>query len=149
MARFSPKLTAILITRGVARAVLPLYVMWSIWDWATVGVWHAVIFGVLTVNYVWVYAVSWVAPQLMFGPWRVRPWQTFVLLGNIIVLPIFYYRAHGRHEWFFYFWAAALIAALYVSTALQTYLQRSLPMARIFAARKIARAASSAANTSA
>lgn len=136
MARFSRKLTAILLTRGAARAVLPLYVLWSIWDWATVNAWLAVLFGLLTVNYLWVYALSWVAPALMNGPWRVRPWQTFVLLGNIVVLPIFYHRAHGRVEWFFFFWAAALIAALYVSTALQAYLQRSLPLASVFAARK-------------
>ena len=136
MARFSPKLMTILLTRGVARAVLPLYVLWSIWDWAAIHVGYAAVFGLLTVNYLWVYVLSWVAPGLMNGPWRVRPWQTFVLLGNIIVLPVVYFRAFGRVEWFFLFWSAALIAALVVSTALQAYLIRKSPLSGAFALRK-------------
>lgn len=138
MARFSSKLTAILLIRGTLRAVLPLYVIWSIVAWALLVPWVAVVFAALTWNYVFVYLMSWFAPPFMAGWWRVRPIQTFVLLGNIIALPIVHYQMRGKLPWPFLGWSLLLIIALYVSTILQIYLQKTLPMGTVFAAKKMA-----------
>jgi hypothetical protein len=138
MARFSPKLTTILLTRGTLRAVLPLYVIWSVWEWALLQPWVAVGFAALTWNYVFVYLMSWFAPPFMNGWWRVRPVQTFVLLGNIVALPIVHYQMRGTLPWWFLGWSLLLIVALYVSTVLQIYLQKALPMGSVFTARKMA-----------
>lgn len=143
MARFSPKLTAILLTRGTLRAVLPIYVIWSTVSWALVVPWVAVVFAALTWNYVFVYLMSWFAPPFMNGWWRVRPIQTFILLGNIIALPIVRYQRLGSLPWLFMAWSVVLIVALYVSTVLQMYLQRVLPMGSVFAAKKAAAARAS------
>ena len=146
MARFSPQLTRLLVIRGIARALAPVAVLWGIYDWylfARLAVpprfpWHALVFALLTANYVLVYILTWVAPAALNGPWRIRPWQTFVLLINAFLLPIQFYRHFGTLPWGFIIITLLFLIGLYVATAIYFYLQNRLPMAGVFAVRKAA-----------
>lgn len=152
MSRFSSHLTRLLIIRGVARALAPIAVLWGIYDWYffdCLGApsippprfpWHALIFALLAGNYVIVYVLSWVAPALLNGPWRIRPWQTFVLLINAFLLPIQFKRYFGHLPWGFIAVTLLFFIGLYVGTAIYFYLQDHLPMGHAFAARKAAQA---------
>jgi len=130
--RFSPKLMWLLVTRGVCRAVLPLAVLWGIADWYRVRPIYGLIFAALTLNYVLVYILVWVAPHLLNGPWRVRPWQTFILLANAIILPITFRRELGTWPWGFMCSQLMMIAALVVATKILFYLQSRVPAALSF-----------------
>ena len=116
-----------LIIKGICRAGPPVYVLWSILDWYRVDWRYAAVFAALTLNYLIVFALTWTAPALMNGPWRVRPWQTFVLAANAIALPIVFYRAHGHLPWIFFVALVFLIATLYVGTAIYLHLNSKLP----------------------
>jgi hypothetical protein len=133
MARQSSKLKTMMLTRGVARFITPVAILWGIYDWTYVSWAGALAYGLLTINYVIVYSLSWVAPPLMNGPWRIRPWQTFVLLLNIIALPILYYRSQGAVPWGFLVISGLFLVGLYVGTAIFLYLNRRLPMHSAFA----------------
>jgi len=134
---FSPQLARLLFIRGLCRAVPPLAVLWAMYDWYLIRPSYAAAFGVLTLNYVLVYILVWVAPRLLNGPWRIRPWQTFVLLINAILLPIIFYRTfNGALCWGFIAITVVMIISLYVSTAIFFHLQDRLPMASVFTARR-------------
>ena len=92
------------------------------------------IFLLLAGNYVLVWLLSWVARSLLNGPWRVRPWQTLVLMLNFVSLPIVYYRVHGEMVWGFLGINVLLFAGLFASTAILVYFGDRLPMNQIFAA---------------
>ena len=83
-----------------------------------------------------VYVLSWVAPAVMNGPWRIRPWQTFVLLLNAVVLPVVFDRRFGRLPWGFILVTGLFLVGLYAATAIHFHLSSRLPMASIFAARR-------------
>jgi hypothetical protein len=113
-----------------------LAVLWGVYDWFRIHPLYAVVFGLLTGNYLLLYAFSWVAPHLLGGPWRVRPWQTFVLLGNAILLPFAFHRTCGSWPWLFIAVQVLMVAALYVSTAILFYFNDRLPMSTIFQTRR-------------
>ena len=136
MSKFSPELTRLLVIRGVARAIPPIFVLWSLYDWYAVRPLYALIFALLTANYLLVYALSWVAPYLLNGPWRIRPWQTFVLLASIIALPIACKSRLGAIPWGYLGMSVLLVASLYVATVILFYLNDRLPMGQIFMARR-------------
>jgi hypothetical protein len=138
LSKFSPQLTRLLLIRGVARALAPVAVIWGIYDWYLVRPLYALIFGLLTFNYVLVYILTWVAPQLLNGPWRIRAWQTFVLLINAVVLPIAFYRTFGRVPWGFILITLLFFMGLFAATWIHFYMQDKLPMAGAFGARKAA-----------
>jgi len=133
---FSPQLARLLVIRGICRAVLPLAVLWGLYDWYWIRPAWAAIFLLLTGNYLLMYAFSWVAPHLLGGPWRVRPWQTFVLLGNAILLPFAFHRICGTWPWLFIAVQVLMVAALYVSTVILFYFNDRLPMSTIFQTRR-------------
>jgi hypothetical protein len=132
----SPRLARLLFIRGVSRAVPPVAVLWALYDWYLVNPLYAALFGLLTLNYVLVYVLVWVAPHRLNGPWRVRAWQTFVLLINALLLPIVFHRTFGVWPWGFIMITIAMVVALYVATAILFHLQDRLPMAGLFAARR-------------
>jgi len=134
--RFSPELTRLLLIRGVARALAPIAVLWGIYDWWTLQPRYGVIYAALTLNYVLVYILSWVAPALLNGSWRIRPWQTFVLLINFVALPITFYRLRGVVPWYFLAVNFLFLIGLYVATFIMYYLNNRLPMSNIFMARR-------------
>jgi len=133
---FSPRLARLLFIRGVSRAIPPVVVLWAICDWYLVNPFYAALFGLLTFNYVLVYIFVWVAPHWLNGPWRIRAWQTFVLLINALLLPIVFYRTFEAWPWGFIAMTVAMVVALYVSTAIFFHLQNRLPMAGLFTARR-------------
>ena len=133
---FSPRLARLLFIRGLSRAVPPIAVLWALYDWYLIEPWYAALFGLLTLNYVLVYIFVWVAPHLLNGPWRVRAWQTFVLLINALLLPITFYRTFGAWPWGFIAITVMMVVALYVSTAIFFHLQSRLPMGSLFTARR-------------
>lgn len=132
----SAKLQNLLFIRGLARQIVPLAVLWSAVDWYLVKPVCGVIFLLLTGNYVLVWLLSWVARSLLNGPWRVRPWQTLVLMLNFVSLPIVYYRVHGEMVWGFLGINVLLFAGLFASTAILVYFGDRLPMNQIFAAER-------------
>lgn len=136
MRRLSPALTWLLFIKGVCRAGPPLFVLWSIVEWARVDWRYALGFGVLTFNYVLVYLLTWTAPGLMQGPWRVRPWQTLMLLANAIAFPIVFRRVHGHLPWVFIAAAVMCLATLYIGTAIYIHINQKLPMGSLFASRR-------------
>jgi hypothetical protein len=77
-----------------------------------------------------------VAPALLNGPWRIRPWQTFVLLINFVALPITFYRLRGVVPWYFLAVNFLFLIGLYVATFIMYYLNNRLPMSNIFMARR-------------
>jgi hypothetical protein len=144
MAQFSPQLTRLLLIRGAVRAITPIFILWGILDWYAFDrgaepprfPYRALIFALLTGNYILVYILTWTAPNLLNGPWRVRPWQTFVLLINVFLLPIQYY--YYFHVVLYGYIAISVLffVGLYVATAILFHLKDKLPMAGIFAMRK-------------
>ena len=138
MRRRSRKLSNLLFVRGLARQVVPVAIVWSAWDWYLVKPLAAAVFLLLTGNYLIVWVLSWVARPLLNGPWRVRPWQTLILLVNIVALPIVYHHLHGRMVWGFLAINVLLLISLYVSTAILLYLGDHLPMNQAFATRRSA-----------
>jgi hypothetical protein len=148
MARLSPHLTRLLVVRGIVRALAPLAVLWGICDWLYFDLaaspprlpWHALVFTLLAGSYIVVYVLSWVAPNLQNGPWRMRPWHTFVLLINLFWLPIQFYRYSLGLPWGFIIINILFFIGLYVATAIMFYFQDHLPMGGLFAARKAAAA---------
>jgi hypothetical protein len=141
---FSPQLTRLLLIRGIVRAITPIFILWGILDWYAYDriaepprfPLHALIFTLLTGNYILVYILTWTAPTLINGPWRVRPWQTFILLFNIFFLPIQWYRHCHGVLWGYIAISVLFIAGLYIATAILFHLQDKLPMAGVFAHRK-------------
>ncbi len=136
MGRLSPQLARLLLIRGVARALTPVAVLWGVCDWWLVRPLYAVIFAALTLNYVLVYILGWVAPAALNGPWRIRPWQTFVLLINAFVLPIVFKKTFGVLPWGFIIITVLFFIGLYAGTAILFYMQDRLPMGGIFHARR-------------
>lgn len=136
MSRLSPELSRLLVIRGLARALAPIAVLWGIYDWWTIHPLYALIFALLAGNYILVYILSWVAPGALNGPWRIRPWQTFVLLINAVLLPIVFKRTHGELPWGFIAITVLFVIGLYVGTYILLYLNERLPMAGIFMARR-------------
>ena len=124
----SQKLGTLLFVRGLARQVMPVAIVWSAIDWWLVRPIYAVVFLVLTFNYLIVWALNWIAPAHLSGPWRVRPWQTLILLANMISLPVVYYRVHGQIVWGFIAVNVLLIISLYVGTAIMLYFNEKMPM---------------------
>ncbi len=133
---FSPQLARLLFIRGVCRAVLPIAVLWGIYDWYWIRPLYAIVFALLTGNYVLMYVFSWVAPHLLRGPWTIRPIQTWMLLVNAVLLPIVFYRTRGRWPWGFIAMQILMVAALYVATAIMFYLNKRLPMSNLFQTRR-------------
>jgi hypothetical protein len=127
MRHFEPGLMRLLIIKGACRAGPPIYILWSIFEWSRVDWRWAVGFGALTLNYVLVYLLTWTAPALMNGPWRVRPWQTLVLLANAFVLPVAFRRVYGHLPWIFIAATVLCFASLYVGTAIYLRLHDKLP----------------------
>ena len=136
MARFTPELTRLLLIRGIARAITPIAILWGIFDWWLIDWMYGLIFGLVTLNYVLIYVLSWLAPAAMNGPWRIRPWQTFVLIINAFALPIVFRSAFGRLPWGFIVITVLFFIGLYTATAVHFHLQQRLPMAGIFAGRR-------------
>jgi hypothetical protein len=134
----SVKLSWLLIIRGIARLITPIYVLWGIVDWYDVHPVAAVVFGALTFNYVIVYVLQWVARSLVNGPWRIQPWQSFVLLINVIALPVTYRIRLGHVPWAFVAVGILFVIGLYVGTVIYFYIQQRAPMADIFARRRSA-----------
>ncbi len=133
---FSPQLARLLLIRGICRAVLPIAVLWGIYDWWWIRPLYAIIFALLTGNYLLMYVFSWVAPHLLGGPCAIRPIQTWILLVNAVVLPIAFYRTWGRWPWFFIAVQVLMVAALYVATAIMFYFNKRLPMSTVFQVRR-------------
>ena len=133
---YSAPLKRMLIVRGVCRIMPPLAVAWGVYDWFWIRPLYSLVYAALTANYLLVYALSWTAPHLLNGPWRIRPWQTFVLLINAVVLPVAFHRCHDRWPWYFIAVQVLLVAALYVSTAILFYFNERLPMSNIFQSRR-------------
>lgn len=136
MRRLSSKLTWLLFIKGVCRAGPPLFVLWSIFEWARVDWRYALGFGTLTINYVLVYVLTWTAPALMQGPWRVRPWQTLLLAANAIVFPLVFRADRGHLPWAFIAAALLCLASLYVGTAIYLHINQKLPMSTVFASQR-------------
>jgi hypothetical protein len=136
MAKRSSRLTGLLTIRWLARALAPVVVIWAIVDWWRIDWKLGVGFGLLTGNYVLVYILGSIAPPLMVGPWRIRPWQTFILLLNTIALPIAHYSALGSVPWGFVIISVLFLVGLYASTMILFYINEKLPMAGLFAARR-------------
>ena len=133
MARqLSPKLYRLLIIRGLARAAGPLVVIWGIYDWATIDWKYALIFGALTFNFALAFAFAFVAPALLGGILRVRPWQTFIFIGNAFLLPMVYRNHYGHLPWGFIAVMVLFFVAMYVSTVIYLYLQNLMPNAGLF-----------------
>jgi len=130
----SQKLANLLFVRGLARQVVPVALLWSAWDWHLIGPIHAAVFLLLTGNYLIVWALGWVAKSLLNGPWRVRPWQTLILVLNFVSLPIVFYLKHRQILWGFLGINALMFVGLYVSTAILLYFDRHLPLGNLFAA---------------
>jgi hypothetical protein len=133
MVQRSRKLDSLLFIRGLARQVVPVAIVWSAWDWYRVSPYWAVVFLVLTGNYLLVWVFSWVAPSLLNGPWRIRPWQTLILIANFVALPIMFYRLYGEIVWGFLAINLLLFISLIVSTAILVYLGDKLPANQAFA----------------
>jgi len=136
MSRLTPELKQMLLIRGISRALLPLSVLWGILDWCFVDWRYALGFAVLTGNFPIVYALTWIAPPYTTGLVRIRPWQTFVLIINAVVLPTLFYRACGRLPYGFIGITILAFAGLFVSTLIQLQFNERLPMAGIFAQRR-------------
>lgn len=136
MSKLSLELSRLLVIRGVARALAPLAVLWGIADWLLIDWRYGLIYAALTINYVIVYILSWVASGLMQGPWRVRAFQTFILIINFFLLPIVFRRTFGRLPWGFIAINVLFFIGLYAAAAILMYLQEKLPMRSIFMARK-------------
>ncbi|MHC4444610.1 MAG: hypothetical protein ACYTF1_24200 [Planctomycetota bacterium] len=136
MSKLSPKLTWLLIIRGIARAITPIAILWGLYDWWLIDPWYATTFAILTLNYVLVYILSWVAPALLNGPWRIRPWQTFVLIFNAFLLPIIFKKTFGSLPWGFITITALFFIGLFVATTIMFHLNEKLPMANIFIAKR-------------
>lgn len=132
----SARLHNLLFVRGLCRQIVPVAVAWSAADWYLVRPVYGLVFLLLTANYLLVWVFSWVARSLLNGPWRVRPWQTFILIVNFIALPIVYYRAHGEIVWGFLTINTLLFAGLFISTAILVYFGERLPMNQVFAAER-------------
>ncbi len=133
---FSFELYRLLLIRGIARALAPIAVLTSIVHWWLISWVHGLVFAALTINYVLVYALMWISPPLTNGPWRVRAWQTFVLLINVFALPIVWYRHRGTVPWIFIAVNILFFVGLFAATKIMFYFQERLPMGQIFAARK-------------
>lgn len=136
MAKFSPQLTKMLLIRGIARALGPIAILWGIFDWWLINPLYSLIFSLLTLNYVLIYILSWVAPAAMNGPWRIRSWQTFVLIINAFALPIVFRNTFGQMPWGFITITLLFFVGLYASTVIYFQLNERLPMSSIFAARR-------------
>jgi hypothetical protein len=133
MVQRSRKLANLLFIRGLARQVVPVAIVWSAWDWYRVSPYYAAVFLMLTGNYLLVWVFSWVARSLLNGPWRVRPWQTLILIANFVALPIVFYLAHKEIVWGFLAINLLLFISLIVSTAVLFYLGDKLPAGQAFA----------------
>jgi len=136
VAKFSPQLTKMLLIRGIARALGPIAILWGIFDWWLINPLYSLIFSLLTLNYVLIYILSWVAPAAMNGPWRIRSWQTFVLIINAFALPIVFRNTFGQMPWGFITITLLFFVGLYASTVIYFQLNERLPMSSIFAARR-------------
>ncbi len=136
MPRFSSKLLWLLIIKGACRSGPPIYILWSIVEWLWVDWRYAVGFAALTLNYVIVYILTWTAPALMNGPWRVRPWQTLVLVVNAFLLPIMFRRAYGHLPWLFIAAAILCAASLFIGSAIYLYLHEKSPAGALLAQRQ-------------
>lgn len=140
MAKLGFKLTWLLIIRALARPTASIAVIWGIVDWYFVHPAAAVVFGLLTFNFVVVHIFGWVAPSQINGPLRIRPFQTFVMLGNVIILPIVFHRTYGYVPWGFVAAGVLFIVGLFVSTWIYVYLNEKLPMGQLFADQRLAKA---------
>jgi len=137
LSQLSPQLKRLLVIRGVARSLAPILVFWGIHDWWVIHPLYGIIFALLTLNYVVVYVMTWIPnPALLQGPWRIRPWQTLLLLINAVLLPIVFKQRFGRLPWGFIAISILFFIGLYVATYILFYLQDRVPMGSIFAARK-------------
>jgi len=136
MPKYSEKLNRLLLVRGLARAVLPLAVLWGLYDWCLINWWYGVIFGALTLNYVLVYILNWVAPAYLNGPWRIRPWQTFIFIINAFLLPYVFWKEFQALPWGFIGITVLSFISLYVSTAILFYFNERMPMSSIFFSRR-------------
>jgi hypothetical protein len=129
----SPQLTRLLLVRGAVRFITPAAVVWGIYDWWLIRPLYGLIYAALTFNYVLVLVLAFTAPALMNGPWRIRPAQTFILLINVIALPIAFKQTFGALPWGFIAVSALMIAGLYAATAIHLYLQEKMPASTVFA----------------
>jgi len=132
MARFSQKLAWMLRVRVAARVVVPLAVLWGIFDWFRIAPLYGLIYALLTFNYVVVFLFVVARSPQVSGPLRIRPFQTFVLIINAVVLPIVFYRTHGLIPWFFIAVSVLMLAGLYAGAVIYLYFLQKLPMASIF-----------------
>jgi hypothetical protein len=118
--------------RVAARVIVPVGVVWGVYDWFWIHPVCAIIYGLLTFNYVLaLFFVVTRSPQIN-GPLRIRPIQTFILLINAFVLPIVYYRTYGVVPWFFILVCLLMAAGLYAGVVTHIYFMQKLPMAPLF-----------------
>ncbi len=118
--------------RIAGRVIVPLGVLWGIYDWFWISPWYGLIYGLLTFNYVLaLFFVVTRSPQIN-GPLRIRPFQTFILLINAFALPIAFYRTFGLVPWFFILICILMVAGLYAGAVTHMYFMQKLPMASLF-----------------
>jgi len=114
------------------RVIVPVGVLWGIYDWCWISPFYGLIYGLLTFNYVLaLFFVVARSPQIN-GPLRIRPIQTFILLINAFALPIFFYRTFGQVPWFFILICLLMVAGLYAGAVTHMYFMEKLPMASLF-----------------
>src|SRR5262249_20464568 len=95
------------------------------------------VFGMLSINYVIIYILTWMPGANLNGLWRIRPWQTLILLANAVTLPIVYRKTFGTIPWGFVAITILFFIGLYVATYIMFYLQDRVPMGSILKAQKI------------
>ena len=132
LARFSPKLKWLLRLRAAGRVIVPLTVLWGVYDWFRIAPLYGIIYALLTFNYVLALLFILTRSPQINGPLRVRPIQTFILLINAFALPIVFYKTIGLVPWFFITVCILMVASLYVGTVTHLYFMQKLPMAAVF-----------------
>ncbi len=121
-------MSRLLLIRGIARAVPPVVVIYAVILWWRVHPATAIGFAALTFNYPVSYVLIYTAPGSIRGIWRVRIWQTVLLLINAVLLPIVFYLVVGVVPWGFVAAGVVLIAAWYTATAILFQLQDRSPL---------------------
>lgn len=103
-------------------------VIYAVVLWWRVHPVAAVVFAALTFNYPVAYVMIYTAPAQIRGVWRVRMWQTVLLLLNAVVLPIVHYVVLGTVPWGFVIAGVVLVVAWYTATAMLFYMQDRSPL---------------------
>lgn len=118
--------------RVAGRVIVPVGVLWGIFDWFRIAPLYGLIYGLLTFNYVLTLFFLVTRSPHINGPLRIRPIQTFILLINAFALPIVFYRTFGVVTWFFILVCLLMVAGLYAGAVTHMYFMEKLPMASLF-----------------